>query len=181
MREGAAVAPTNAEVEVYKALRGHEIMLNQATAAFEHAAIAPLLLINGGGAVAFLTLMGAVADKKSKSGGVSIDTSWAVVATAAWAIGLVSAACAASLGYRAQRGFSKAHRLRRDAAEQRLLGASRLADVVRPDDYDETTWKADIRSETDKAVEARGWYSRARWTSIAAFVVGVACAAASVL
>jgi hypothetical protein len=34
-------------------------MLNQATSAFEHAAIAPLILLNGGGAVAFMTLLGA--------------------------------------------------------------------------------------------------------------------------
>ena len=67
---------SSTELEVYKAVRAHELMLDQATAAFEHAAIAPLLLINGGGAVAFLTLLGATADP-SKSH-VSISTGWAV-------------------------------------------------------------------------------------------------------
>lgn len=178
--DGGAPRASEVELETLKALRAHELMLNEATSAFEHAAIAPLLVINGGGAVAFLTLLGAVADKQ-KSGSVHIVTGWALAATAAWGLGLVAAACAASLGYRAQRGFSKAHRLRRDAAEQRLLVGSNIAEVVRSSDYDASCWRENAERETGQARHAGDWYSRARWASIACFVVGVACAGVSVL
>jgi hypothetical protein len=53
--------------EVYGAVRGHELMLNQATAAFEHAALTPLFLLNGGATVAFLTLLGAASGKARSS------------------------------------------------------------------------------------------------------------------
>jgi hypothetical protein len=81
--------------EIYKAERAHELMLNQATSAFEHAAIAPLLVLNGGGAVAFLTLLGAVSDPKAR---LSASTGWAIAAAVAWAVGLILAALAASFG-----------------------------------------------------------------------------------
>ena len=47
-------------VEIFNAVKEHELELNRATAAFEHAALRPGIILNGGAAVAFLTLLGAL-------------------------------------------------------------------------------------------------------------------------
>ena len=113
--------PRASELEVYKAMITREIMLNQATSAFEHAVLAPLLLLNGGASVAFLTLLGSGTDEKSK---LSLALGWGVAATAMWAAGLIAAAVAASFGFRAQRALSRAHRIRRQRVEFELLAQS---------------------------------------------------------
>jgi hypothetical protein len=59
-------------------------MLNQATSKFEHAVVAPLLLLNGGGAVAYLTLLGAINSKQPSTLGV--HTSWIAPALVMWAL-----------------------------------------------------------------------------------------------
>jgi hypothetical protein len=166
--------PSLLELEVYRAVRAHELMLNEATSRFEHAAIAPLLLINGGGAVAFLTLLGALESPKSR---LSASTLWAGAASTAWAVGLITAALAASLGLRAQRKFSKAHRLQRQQVERLLLNRSPLMDVVAPSEPD---WKAKGDDETTKAKLAQKLYGILRWASMVAFLLGAACAAVSV-
>jgi hypothetical protein len=164
-------------VEVYKVVRAHELMLNQATSAFEHATIAPLLLVNGGGAVAFLALLGALADPKSK---LTASTCWAGAAIAAWALGLVSAALAAGFGLRYQRAFSQAHRIQRQQMERLLLSGSELAEIVAP-----------MSPKTDLAVERKALLNRAKrgqrlyelawWVSITSFVFGAGFAGLSVL
>jgi hypothetical protein len=171
-------APAATEIEAYKAVRAHEVMLNQATAAFEHAAIAPLLLINGGGAVAFLTLLGATSDKDAE---FRVALGWAVGAIAAWSAGLIVAAGAATFGLLNQRAISKAHRLRRDVAEQTLLGKSPMGEALRPDDYSREEWNKNRLMEKKRADEFGKQYGGALWGSIACFVAGAICAAISVL
>src|SRR2546422_6759237 len=88
----ASTARAFNQVEVYKAVRAHELMLNEAASAFEHAVIAPLVVLNGGAVVAFLTLVGAIKDPEP---GLGPDGSWVAAATMIWAAGLVAAALAA--------------------------------------------------------------------------------------
>lgn len=90
-------------IEIYKAIRAHELMLNQATAAFEHAVTAPLIVLNGGAAVAFLTLLGALADPQKSRYGVS--PSWVVPAVISWALGLVFVELAVTCGFSSQRQY----------------------------------------------------------------------------
>jgi hypothetical protein len=54
------IGKSDRRLEEYKALRAHELMLNERTSEFERAALQPLFLLNGGAVVAFLTLLGAV-------------------------------------------------------------------------------------------------------------------------
>jgi hypothetical protein len=56
---------TERDLAIYQAQRAHELELNKATAAFEHALVSPLFLLNGGAVVAFLTLLGAASAKDS--------------------------------------------------------------------------------------------------------------------
>lgn len=173
-----AAPPSGPDVEAYKAVRAHELMLNQATAAFEHAAIAPLLLINGGGAVAYLTLLGASADKEAS---LPISVIWAVGAIAAWSAGLVVGAGAARLGLLRQQAFSKAHRYRREVAEQVLLAETSMADALKPDGYSPERWGEKRCAEKARGDTLGRRYQHAIALSIAFFVGGAACAAISVL
>ena len=61
---GRKPAPCDRDVEVYKALRAHELMLNQAASAFEHAVTTRLVTLNGGAAAAFLNLTGSTFEKR---------------------------------------------------------------------------------------------------------------------
>lgn len=98
---------------LHVAVRAHELELNRATAAFEHAVIAPLTLLNGGAAAAWLTFLG---------GGSEVEAS-AIYPALAWAVGLVLAVGAAALGWRRQRAFSQAERWRRESLEMLWLGS----------------------------------------------------------
>ncbi len=50
-------------LSAYEAVRAHELMLNEAVSRFEHARLGPLIALNGGAVVAFLTLLGALLGK----------------------------------------------------------------------------------------------------------------------
>jgi hypothetical protein len=109
----------DSSIEVYKAIRAHELMLNQATSQFEHAAAAPLVLLNGGAAVAYLTLLGAVSDPQTSK--LALAAPWAVTALVAWALGLITAQAAVTFGLASQRAYSKAQRMKREDVERHLL------------------------------------------------------------
>jgi hypothetical protein len=162
--------------EAYKAERAHELMLNQATSAFEHAAISPLFFLNGGGAVAFLTLLGAVSDPKAR---FSASIGWAVAAAGAWAVGLVLAALAASFGLVSQRAFAKKDRIERQQLDRLLLSDAAVVQVVAGPEP-EGGWEKASDEAKRRARSYQRFYERARWASIVGFVIGVACAAVSV-
>ena len=150
-------------------------MLNQATAAFEHAVIAPLVVLNGGAVVAFLTLIGAVADSKSS---LSPDAGWVAAATVSWALGLIAAALAATYGFRRQQAISVAHRLQRQELEKHFLGAgSAVAKIVivPPDSG------VSRKTKRDDAEKFWGRFQKAWWASIVCFVAGAAAALPAVL
>jgi hypothetical protein len=151
-------------------------MLNQATSAFEHAAISPLLFLNGGGAVAFLTLLGAVSDPKAR---FSASIGWAVAAACAWAIGLVLGTLAASFGLVSQRAFAKKDRIERQQLERLILKDPAVVQVVAGQEP-AGGWKKDSDKARDRARRYQRLYELSRWASIVGFVIGVACAAISV-
>ena len=119
--------PTEVDVQVYQAVRAHEVELNRATAAFEHAVLAPLYLLNGGAAIAFLTLLGAASAEDSN---LNVSTQLAVTAVGLWSLGLTMSALATWLGLQAQRGYSVDERCRRMRVE-RLLASDDIAEAVR--------------------------------------------------
>jgi hypothetical protein len=107
--------------EVYQAVRAHERMLNEATSRFEHAVLAPLVVLNGGAVVAFLTLLGALMK----------DDLWDVfpllvggAAVLAWVFGLVVAVGAVRAAFESQRQYSKAYRVMREKLEYDLFPSS---------------------------------------------------------
>jgi hypothetical protein len=122
--QGSTLEPD--PTEVYKAIRAHELMLNEAAAAQERSVIPPLLALNGGAAAAFLTLLGAVKDNASFTVNVTVAR-WAV---AAWVVGLLLAASAAWAAASRQHSLNKAFRLMREQVEGTLF--PELADVVTP-------------------------------------------------
>ncbi|HEX3691258.1 MAG TPA: hypothetical protein VHV28_16270 [Solirubrobacteraceae bacterium] len=114
-------------LELYKAVRAHELMLNGAASAFEQAVITRLAALNGGAASVFLTLLGVLL---KTNGSQKVDTPFAVAAIVAWSAGLLAASYAAWHGLRVQRSINRAHRLMRQGLEHYLW--PELAPFVKP-------------------------------------------------
>jgi hypothetical protein len=153
--------------EVYKAVRAHELMLNEATAAQERTVVPLLLTLNGGASVAYLTLLGALG---SDSGSLSIALVWAQIAVVAWMLGLLLAAGAGWAATKRQALLNKAHRLMREQVEAEI--DEKLAGIVAPE---ELTPQA--RKDEREAARADGetWarrYVQAWIASAGVFVVG---------
>jgi hypothetical protein len=169
---------------VHTALRSHELELNRATASFEHAVIAPLTVINGGAAAAWLAFVG----------NSNHDTS-GVWAAGFWCVGLLLAVAAAFLGWRRQRAHSQAERLRREAWELAWLAAeppkwSDLREVVSEVAFDEKTWSEPSDGSWQTALvkmyqaigrgsQLSGWFQASVWGSAVLFVLGAIWAALS--
>jgi hypothetical protein len=158
MLQGISPVSTEAdrELEICRAVRAHELELNRATAAFEHAVLAPLFLLNGGALVAFITLLGASTGEGSE---LSIFRGWAVGSAALRAAGLCTGALATYWGYRSQRLFARRERLSRQDAERSLLPeGSAMREVVAGSDSE-----FDKETEIEKAKAMQGpfqWVSR---------------------
>lgn len=118
----------NQDIEIYKAVRAHEVMLNQAASAFEHAVYTRLAALNGGAAAAFVTLLGT---QIKSTGGQLVSIAPAVIAVAAWLLGLLAASLAAVFGFGRQRAINHGYRLMREEVE-RMLGQGTVAEIVRP-------------------------------------------------
>jgi hypothetical protein len=156
-------------VEAYRAVRSHELMLNQATSAFEHAVLVPLTALNGGAVVALLTLAGAVADKSPLPAG------WLIGACTAWALGLIAAAFAASFALRQQRAINAAHRALRERVEELVFSTD-------PDLRKALSGPEVNRKQKRMEAETNGRrFERAWWISIGCFVLGAAFASFAVV
>ena len=112
-----AKKPDEPAMTAYEAIRAHELMLNEAVSRFEHARLAPLIALNGGAMVAFLTLLGALLGNDS---GRRPDLWLSVFAAGAWVVGLVAAALAITSAASRQAAISAAHRLLREGLEDAL-------------------------------------------------------------
>lgn len=163
---------TGGDLAVYQAQRAHELELNKATAAFEHAIVSALFLLNGGAVVAFLTLLGAASANGSS---LSVDLGFTVAAIVTWSVALVAAAAGVYLGYRSQQEFTRSVSYRRQLMEHALLQeASRLRPVLRKEP---TELPQDIHCRAKKF--QRYWLTLCS-VALSLFVVGVALAAASI-
>lgn len=114
--------------EVYKAVRAHELMLNEAAAAQERSIVPPLLTLNGGAAVAFLTLLGALGKDTAS---LKVDLEWAMGAIGTWMAGLLLAAAAGSAAASRQKQINKGFRLMREQIEFEVFDHE-LAQIVVP-------------------------------------------------
>ena len=162
----------NLNLEVYKATHSHELELNRATATFEHAVLSPLYLLNGGAAVAFLTLLGAASGEGAR---LKISIVWAAVAAFAWTVGLLLATFATYSGYKGQRGFSRALRFRREEIEASLFEQQVPANSALPPSGDR------VKSEVEVAKSWQNKYVSGIVASGCSFAVGAAAAGLSVL
>ena len=168
---------------VHGALRAHELELNRATAAFEHAVIAPLTVVNGGAAAAWLAFLG--------SGSRSDSGEWAVLF---WGGGLLAAIVAGYVGWRRQRAYSQAERFRREAFELLWLESGapdwrHLTQVVSRVAFEKREWDSaaelwqDALLDGDRSIERARRFSYSFQSSVAVsavlFVIGTAWAAAS--
>jgi hypothetical protein len=156
---------------VYRTQREHEIELNKATAAFEHAIVSPLFLLNGGAAVAFLTLLGTTSKADSS---FKINLWFAVLAASLWASALIAAAVAVQAGYESQRHFTRAVRVRRELIEVTLD----VGDTFRTSLSNRV---GDPAAEVTNGLVCQAAWKRYIKLSQGGFVVGLAAAAASVL
>jgi hypothetical protein len=172
----SANADSDRALEIYKAVRAHEVALNEVRAALERGVLAPLITLNGGAVIAYLTLLGALSGKES---GVTPNYWVAAGAIVAWGFGLVFAALAVAAGSKQQEGINKGYRLMREIVEARL--DARIAAIVARDEqteYERRLLRAGARTDADTAGSARKrWWTR----SARAFVVGAAIALVSIL
>ena len=89
-----------------KHLHNRSLELIRAVAAFEHAALRPPFLLNGGALIVYMALFGALRSIAN----AQIDISKAKQAMWAWVVGLLFASAAIALGYYSQRSFDKSLR-----------------------------------------------------------------------
>jgi len=192
MEQSAIQPSSNSQSEnervIYESQRNHELELNKATAAFEHAIVSPLFLLNGGGAVAFLTLLGSTSKNDSA---FHLDLRFAILAVFLWALALGAAAHGVHNGYACQRDFSRATSLKRRMFETALdVGYAMRAAIDKEfKPGAPTADHAKVRTASFNSIDrlmrnARG--HQRRWErciriSQLGFVAGVAAAAASVL
>ncbi len=120
--------------EVYKAVRAHELMLNEAAAAQERSIVPPLLTLNGGAAVAFLTLLGALGQDSA----LKVDLEWATGAVGTWMVGLLLAAAAGLAAASRQKQINKGFRLMREQVELAVFDEE-LAQIVVPPSPDHSS------------------------------------------
>src|SRR5687768_15524532 len=110
-------AASDRGLEIYKAVRAHEITLNEARASLEDRVLTPLIALNGGAVVAFLTLLGALSGKES---GVKPNYWVAACAIVVWGTGLLFAALAVSAASNEQAQVNTGYRLMREIVEHRV-------------------------------------------------------------
>jgi hypothetical protein len=179
-------------VEAYRAVRAHEIILSEATAKFEQAALAPLIVLNGGAVIAFLTLLGALLGKDS---GRRPQLVLSAIAIATWGIGLVAAALAIRYASRRESSISAAQRIMREGVEDILypiefakilegpvpdrdVGASLFSEPKKKRQADRIQIR---RTERRKAEVNAKRLEKARLLSVVMFVLGAALALSAVL
>lgn len=143
------------KISAYEAVRAHELMLNEAVSRLEHASLAPLIALNGGAVVAFLTLLGVLLGKDSERhpnlwlSGLAVGT---------WVVGLVAAALATTAATGQQRAISAAHRLLREELEAALIVNDQpVTDVLTGPDS--TMTRPSVRDWTESVLHPIKWWT----------------------
>ncbi len=142
----------------------HTRDLQQATVAFEHVALKPLFLINGGALVVVVAFLGSDASQR-------INISLALFAVACWAFGLILASASAALGYFSQLAFYKA-------------ASQHLRSVVELDDGNEALAAEHVSDSAKFNREANTHRNYAHWfggISMIMFLAGVFFAVVAIL
>jgi hypothetical protein len=99
------------------------VELLKAKAAFEHAALRPLLLLNGGALIVYLALFGGLRSTDPSL----IDLPFSIAAMVAWVVGWILSFSAIACAYYSQKAFEKAQRRRIEALDAEIAGDERLA------------------------------------------------------
>jgi len=99
------------EIERYKAMQAYRLELVRATNVFEHAALKPPFILNGGALVVMMALLGAI----WRDNGQFAEKGMLIYALICWGAGLFFAAIAAASGYLSQFAFLKARHKELDA------------------------------------------------------------------
>jgi hypothetical protein len=149
------------------------VELNRATAAYEHAIVSPLFLLNGGAVVAFLTLLGTATKKEST---LSMDIAVATLAVFVWALSLLVAAAGVRAGYESQQRFTRAVTARRQLMEHALPSRSALTEVLRPPPDKSAPAKL-----LDEARDRQREWLRRTQLSLVGFIAGAVVAAGSIV
>lgn len=161
-----AAIPDDPETTAYQAVRAHELMLDEAVSRFDHARLAPLIVLNGGAVVALLTLLGALLGKDSGSHPKLVLSGLAV---GAWVGGLVAAALAVAAATKEQQAISTTHRLLREGLEDVLLGdkqrsqAERVAGLLRGPVPPTSRPSRQPAPQRLKKWVCAGWHGAKRW------------------
>ena len=165
---------TNPDIEIYKAVRAHEVMLNQAVSAFEHATYTRLAALNGGAAAAFITLLGTLLKPDGKQTVQPVNRTLAAIAVGLWLLGLLAASIATLCGFERQRTLNVGYRLKREEIEHVIDRNSatggpsqRVSDI--------------IKYGTPKKDKALLWFRAALLLSAGLFVAGAIPALLAVL
>jgi hypothetical protein len=139
--------------------QGRLVELIKATAAFEHAALRPPFLLNGGALVVYLALFGAL--RSSEHG--EINLYYSIAAMTAWVVGLILSFSAVACAYYSQKRFEKAQRRLIETLDAEFAGNQRLAG----------------NRDTERNMESKRGHAYRKWAtflvavSLLAFVVGV--------
>lgn len=140
-----------------------KLQLQQATIAFEHAALKPLFLLNGGALVLSLAFLGAILSSAPGGRFQIHDTEMVWWAIFLWGSGLVLAAVCTGLGYLHQLNFFREsnqntlHRLRLDDGKEEEAAES----------------KTQAKKDGKRAHRQRNWAYGVWFASLAAFLGGI--------
>lgn len=162
-------AKLRVQLERLKHYYGLEYEMIRAIAAFEHAAIRPLFVLNGGALVLYLGLVGAL--RRGEPSARFLDWTTGKYAMIAWAVGLICAYGATLLATRSQGRFRHQRGLEVEREEVRLGLAGKPENQLN----DEIT-HANTTGNCDQSL--------AKWIgagSLLAFLAGLWPALASIL
>jgi len=170
---------TDPDIEIYQAVRAHEVMLNQAASAFEHAVYTRLAVLNGGAAAAFVTLLGTLLKSDGKETVQPVNRPLAATAVGLWLLGLFVASIATMHGYRRQRVTNIRYRYKREDVE-RVIGKGQLKRPPYWHAYQVTVADIVRGGEGGKDAGLR-WFVGSLWLSAGLFVAGAIPALLAVL
>ena len=149
------------QLERLRFSHAQSVELLRATTAFEHAALRPPMLLNGGALVVFLALFGSVKTGASTIQG--FDDTWTVVAIGIWILGLLVASAGTALGYYSQLAFYKERGRRIDAERER--DQENLEEAGKKE--------AEAKCQGDKGQRHRRRAELCWFLSVASFILGV--------
>ncbi|MEM6678765.1 MAG: hypothetical protein AAF675_12925 [Pseudomonadota bacterium] len=151
-----------------------ELELNRGAAAYEQAVLNMLILLNGGAAVAYLGLYGALAETAAAAAPPALVPTMG--ALLAWGTGLVASGYASVRGLWAQQRFAQARRLKRQAVERLFLHgpeARRAAERASLEKRGETTF-----TQAKRALAVSKYLA---YVALFAFAVGLTFASVAVI